>query len=67
MITDRSRLHEVLLPINHSLNKIYDDIRLYFQIKTQEIPRPADCDIESARNDLKIRLDNYLTNNPQDK
>ena len=24
-------------------------------------------DIESARNDLKIRLDNYLTNNPQDK
>ena len=24
-------------------------------------------DIVSARNDLKIRLDNYLTNNPQDK
>ena len=24
-------------------------------------------DIESARNDLKIRLDSYLTNNPQDK
>ena len=24
-------------------------------------------DIESARNDLKIRLDNYLTGNPQEK
>ena len=25
------------------------------------------CDMESARNYLKIRLDNYLTGNPQEK
>ena len=30
MITDRIRLHEVLLLINHNFNKICDNIRLYF-------------------------------------
>ena len=35
MITDRIRLHEVLLPINHNFNKICD--KTIFKSK-QEIP-----------------------------
>ena len=39
MITDRIGLHEVLLPINHNFNKIFDTLDSFFLIKTQEIPR----------------------------
>ena len=37
MITDRIGRHEVVLPINHNLNKICEKKAL-FLIKTQEIP-----------------------------
>ena len=37
MITDRIGRNEVLLPINHNCNKIFDGLAL-LKIKTQEIP-----------------------------
>ena len=38
IITDRIGRHEVLLPINHNYNKIYDILSSSNKIKTRDIP-----------------------------
>ena len=60
MITDRIARHEVLVPINHNYNKIFDNF--FFQLKQNKLRHDAYCPIgaeirtvdHDSQSDLRI-------------